>query len=280
MKIGRIQNQIINNNLVRNVKKVVKPAVLATTLTLGGLAAGGCGTKYEKEPHFNCGGCDYVVYPGTDLNVANETLYKLFESEESGYKKDMIMESAALLEIADKNGDEIISREEILNSKGWFFDYYRDNTMSLYYMDYEINNPHTPGIRVNMSQDDFKKCKIDNNEFIFDDILRISKQGEILVDIKKSGSGYEVEISHDSDNVIRPEPSYIRILGNDVKYLKISNTRITSIGIDDRTKDLNIDLIDVKGEKLFSPIKIYKNNTKSHININTIDSKYKFMAID
>ena len=66
---------------------------------------------------------------------------------------------------------------------------------------------------------------------------------------------------------------------NDIKYLKISNTRISEISIVDRTKDLNIDLVNVKGEKR-SPVSVFKDNTKSHININAVDSKYEFSSID
>ena len=282
MKIGRIQNQITNSNLVRNVKKVVKPAVLTAAVALGGLAAGGCTSNKEyREPRFHCEGCDYVVYPGTDLNVAHETLYKQFDLAKNKYDREYIMESAALLEIADENCDEIISAQELRNLRTWdLFHFEKDNTMSLDYMNFEKDYPHSLGIDVRMSPEDLPKCKIDNKYFIFDNKLKISKQGEIRVDIKKSGSGYEVEISHRNyESHKSPEPSYITIYGNDIKYLKISNTRISEISIVDRTKDLNIDLVNVKGEKR-SPVSVFKDNTKSHININAVDSKYEFSSID
>lgn len=290
MKIGRIQNQITNSNLVRNVKKVVKPAVLTAAVALGGLAAGGCTSNKEyREPRFYCKGCDYVVYPGTDLNVAHETLYKQFDLAKHEIEKDNIMESAALLEMADENCDEIISSQELRNLEGWDLNYTKEYVVHdkwcsnpAMFLDYytleEKKAEECPGLRIFMSPNDLEKCKIDRNNFTFNNMFKMTKHGGADITIKGSDSKYEFEISG-LVHVPKDEENHIVINGNGVNYLKISNSKITSITIANRTKDLNIDLIDVKGGK-FSPVSVYKDNTKSHININAVNSKYEFSSID
>ena len=286
MKIGRIQNQIINSNLVRNVKKVVKPAVLTAAVALGGLAAGGCETKNE-EPRFYCQGCDYIVYPGTDLNVAHETLYKQFDFAENKNQEEDIMESAALLEIGDSDSNELISGREIRNLEGWSLGYSEnyvvhgkhcnEPAMHLHYKTPEDYSRYMSGSRIFISPKDLPKCKIDENTFMFGNIFSISKRGNADITIKGSNSNYEVEISG-LDRVRPSENNHITINGDGIKYLKISDSKISSIAVVNRSKDINIDLVNVSGKR-FSPISIYKKDTKSHININAIDSKYEFESI-
>lgn len=290
MRISRIQNQIINSNLVRKAKKIIKPAAVAATLTLGGLAAGGCSSNNKGPEAFYCKGCDYVVYAGTDLNVAHETLYKQFDLAKYENHKEDIMESAALLEMADENCDEIISSQELRNLDGWDLwpvlakEYVvhnkrgKDPAMFLNYHEPGDYSRYSAGPRIFISPNDLEKCKIDRDNFMFGNMFRMTKHGNADITIKGSKSDYEVEIS-ELDRVRPSENNHIIINGDDIKYMKISDSKITSISISNRTKDLNIDLIDVKGG-MFSPVSIHKNNTKSNIIINAVDSKYEFSSID
>ena len=290
MKVGRIPSQIINSNLVRNVKKVIRPAAVAATLTLGGLAAGGCSSNNKGPEAFYCRGCDYVVYPGTDLNVAHETLYKQFDLAKYESDKEDIMESAALLEMADENCDEIISSQELRNLDGWELMYADDygahgkryNEPAMFLSYYNLHEKgkvsNNSGLRIFLPPNELEKCKIDRNNFIFGNTFEMTKNGDADISIKGSKSNYEFEISG-LEHMPLGEENHIVINGDDIKYMKISNSKISSISISNRTEDLNIDLIDVKG-RMFSPVSVFKDNTKSHININAVDSKYEFSSID